>query len=197
MTSAHTIAVWCDDIERSIREYHRGNPYQGAQLDRLNKLKDMALRSLGDAREPVAEVVQREPYDDGTPNQHNDLNWRLDNCENSLPVGTKLFTAPPRSAAPEGYVLVLAEPTNDMADAGYRALSERGVDYHDCDDAAYAYKAMLRASGQSEQNEVKPPYVTCRYCHKNIPVFISGMATSALHQEDCEAYKQAERDGRA
>lgn len=65
-------------------------------LGDVHTLRDLALLGLASVRdaEPVAEVVQREPYVDGTTNAHHELNWRLYNCENALPVGTKLYLHP-------------------------------------------------------------------------------------------------------
>lgn len=44
---------------------------------------------------PVATVVARQ-YDDGTY-AGNALDWAGRNCEDDLPVGTKLYTAPPKA----------------------------------------------------------------------------------------------------
>ena len=75
---------------RAVMNYPGLREYVGKQL---SDAADMALASVRDA-EPVAEVVQREPYVDGTTNAHHELNWRLYNCENALPVGTKLYLHP-------------------------------------------------------------------------------------------------------
>lgn len=50
---------------------------------------------------PVARVVNREPYLDGSPHPGKTLDWRLRGCEDDLPVGTELYIAPqpPQNAA--------------------------------------------------------------------------------------------------
>lgn len=56
-----------------------------------------AMAHLAAMGEPVAEVQQREPYLDGSPNPMKQLKWTLPNCEDDLPVGTKLYLVPPAS----------------------------------------------------------------------------------------------------
>ena len=61
-----------------------------------------ARRVADGAGEPVAWVVQREPYLDGTPNPMHSLRWNLDkypNNEDDLPPGTVLYTTPPSADA--------------------------------------------------------------------------------------------------
>lgn len=53
----------------------------------------------------LAEVVQREPYLDGSLNPMKELRWSLPNCEDDLPVGTKLYTAPPSLGGEDSQVV--------------------------------------------------------------------------------------------
>jgi hypothetical protein len=39
----------------------------------------------------VATVIRGEPFEDGSPNPCNDLEWALPQCQNNLPIGTKLY----------------------------------------------------------------------------------------------------------
>ena len=49
------------------------------------------------AQEPVAVVIQNEPYEDGSINPCKSLLWSGRNAENDLAVGTKLYSAPAQS----------------------------------------------------------------------------------------------------
>jgi hypothetical protein len=56
------------------------------------------LEALRASAEPVAEVVAKEPYLDGTP-RGNELRWSGRNCEDDLPIGTKLYACPVQASA--------------------------------------------------------------------------------------------------
>lgn len=43
---------------------------------------------------PVAEIVQREPFDDGSQNPCKAILWEGNNAEDDFPVGTKLYVIP-------------------------------------------------------------------------------------------------------
>lgn len=43
---------------------------------------------------PVAEIVQREPFDDGSPNPCKAILWEGNNAEDDFLVGTKLYAIP-------------------------------------------------------------------------------------------------------
>lgn len=58
----------------------------------------------------------------------------------------------------------------------------------------YIDERMRLAAGTRE--EIAPPYVTCSYCGKRVPVIFSGAAASALHREVCPDYLAAERAAR-
>lgn len=78
----------------------------------------LEMAEQGERQEAVAEVVQREPYEDGTPNPCKTLAWSLDNCEDDLPTGTKLYTTP--QPGPDVRGLVSAD---DVRDACANAVS--------------------------------------------------------------------------
>ena len=43
---------------------------------------------------PVAEIVQREPFDDESPNPCKAIIWEGSNAEDDFPAGTKLYAIP-------------------------------------------------------------------------------------------------------
>lgn len=74
----------------SVCEESDGCPTEKAVLQRFWRAHSAAQAE----QKPVAEVVQREPYADGSPSPCKSLSWSLVNCEDDLPVGTKLYTTP-------------------------------------------------------------------------------------------------------
>ena len=60
------------------------------------------IRPAQSEQQPVAEIVTCEPYEDGSTNPHNGVNWFGRNAENDLPAGTKLYAAPIAQTAPQG-----------------------------------------------------------------------------------------------
>jgi len=64
----------------------------------------------------------------------------------NLPVGTELYTHPPRAqAVPEGWKLVPIEPTHEMTERGAQE-----ADWY-AHNAQYCYKAMIDAAPQPPQ----------------------------------------------
>lgn len=109
----------------------------------LEESAEMARRLLAsEAQEPVAEVKSWWPLgvDGGEQRMFNPIG-------NVLPIGTKLYAAPPVAQpvqVPDGWKLVPVAPTETMlAAAGDSVILN-------IDEALSAYKAMLSASPQPE-----------------------------------------------
>lgn len=80
-------------VERN--KYHVDRKMQEAVRLILSDARDIDA-AAPEGAQTVAEVVQREPFLDGSPNPMKELRWSLRNCEDDLPVGTKLYTTPPQ-----------------------------------------------------------------------------------------------------
>jgi hypothetical protein len=93
-----------EQIEAVIARLRHGIPQPERELD---SLRDLALRGLG-AAEPVAITVQPTPYEDGTPRPGTELLWSKGFGEDSFPLGTKLYAAPPEQGEIEGIAALLA-----------------------------------------------------------------------------------------
>lgn len=118
----------------------------------LTEAADALSRAALDASaEPVATVVACEPYEDGSPNPNVYLDWTLRDAENSLSVGTKLFTRPAASkhqGAESGRAVLSDEEILDIANEGRDRRSVSGpVDY-----ISFA-RALLAAQPQQPDSE--------------------------------------------
>lgn len=79
--------------ERLARDAKNDAIAYRAVIERQEELRaelDAVRTQQGD---PVAEIVKCEPYEDGSTNPHNAVNWFGRNAENDLPAGTKLYAA--------------------------------------------------------------------------------------------------------
>lgn len=65
-----------------------------AVIERQEELRAELDAIRAQRGEPVAEIVKCEPYEDGSTNPHNTVNWFGLNAENDLPAGTKLYATP-------------------------------------------------------------------------------------------------------
>lgn len=129
----------------SVCEESDGCPTEKAVLQRFWRAHSAAQAE----QKPVAEVVQREPYADGSPSPCKSLSWSLVNCEDDLPVGTKLYTTPQPDAG--GLAADLA------CDRAYRNGLMAGYSFG-CsgDEAGYqrslgAYQAQIQAAAHDKQ----------------------------------------------
>lgn len=114
----------------------------------MRQFCDTALASVRDA-EPVAEVVQAAPYQDGTPDPHHILLWAGRNCENDLPVGTKLYLHPTAHPSADEATVPM-EPTEEMIDAALHWRDRLETDKPTMRGQFRAfYKAMLSAAPPS------------------------------------------------
>lgn len=79
--------------ERLSREAKNDAIAYRAVIERQEELRSELKALKAQQGEPVAEIVNSEPYEDGSTNPHNTVNWFGRNAENDLPAGTKLYAA--------------------------------------------------------------------------------------------------------
>lgn len=63
---------------------------------------------------PVAEIVESEPYQDGSPNPNNTLKWYGNNAENDFPSGAKLYVDAPIAQTEPKTTNVVYPPSVDV-----------------------------------------------------------------------------------
>ena len=131
---AKAVSLGYDGVADMLDSVERGEPPQHIAT---------ALASAAGAKaqqpgaQAVAEVVQREPYLDGSPNPCRSLKWNhavCPSCEDSLPVGTKLYTQPPS----------IPEPSDEAVNALARKISEVFALHWDTN--AYELRRVSRAA---------------------------------------------------
>lgn len=80
--------------ERLARDAKNDAIAYKAVIERQEELRAELDAIRAQRGEPVAEIVKCEPYEDGSTNPHNTVNWFGLNAENDLPAGTKLYATP-------------------------------------------------------------------------------------------------------
>jgi hypothetical protein len=106
--------------------------------------KQYMIPSVQDAGEPVGEVSPLI-YGSWDDNGGNFKNVIL--VDRSLPLGTKVYTHPPRALVPQGYKLVSIKPTLDMI---YAAHEDGCIDHYD---AEITWEIMVAAAQEPSKQE--------------------------------------------
>lgn len=72
-------------------------------------------------QEPVAEIVQREPFEDGSRNPCKTIEWAGQNAADDFPVGAKLYASPVAQAGqvPQAWIDVQAERRRQIEAEGW------------------------------------------------------------------------------
>jgi hypothetical protein len=93
--------------------------------------------------QPVAEIVRCQPYEDGSPNPNNSVEWLGSNAENDFQAGTKLYAAPIAQTAQEAEQSGLV--TESMRNAAIAEYGRYDGDFADFADSVI--RAALSAQG--------------------------------------------------